>query len=261
MAARRSTSPQRRVDDVGLRSRLDAYLVTGFATKDWLSNMILAVKTVAAGAEFIPAPYIRAAFGTVIILLETVDKMRKNRDDVKNLCASIVEIVFLLQNGISTHDQLVNPHLMGLCEDFISFLHILQNGLEKLIQTQAGFRGRFKELLRATTIGDQIERYRIRINELRSNFLLVATIDTNVTVARIQKSVFAPQETRQSSQFRHVALGDINLLYENAMNNKVHRIKIFTARISGETSTMTVAKYEDEDEKWKHDLALYSRLR
>jgi hypothetical protein len=35
--------------------------------------MILAVRTVAAGAEFIPLPYIRAAFGTVVIFLETVD--------------------------------------------------------------------------------------------------------------------------------------------------------------------------------------------
>lgn len=47
--------------------------MAGSATHDWLANMVLGVKTIAAGAEFIPVPYIRAAFGTVVIFLETVD--------------------------------------------------------------------------------------------------------------------------------------------------------------------------------------------
>ncbi|KAJ7744120.1 hypothetical protein B0H16DRAFT_1463343 [Mycena metata] len=51
-------------------------------------------------------------------------------------------------------------------------------------------------------------------------------------------------------QFRHVALGDINLLYETSISSKVYKIKIFVARISGEPSPMTVVKYEDGDEVW-----------
>jgi hypothetical protein len=47
--------------------------MSGSAAQDWLANMILTVKTIAAGAEFTPVPYIRAAFCTVVILLETVD--------------------------------------------------------------------------------------------------------------------------------------------------------------------------------------------
>jgi hypothetical protein len=43
-------------------------------------------------------------------------------------------------------------------------------------------------------------------------------------------------------------LGDINLLYETAMSSKVKKVKVFTARISGEPSSMTVVKYEDENE-------------
>jgi hypothetical protein len=62
-----------------LRVPLDARLVAGSVTKDWLAHMILAVKTVAAGADFIPVPYIRAAFGTVVILLETVDVRQYSR--------------------------------------------------------------------------------------------------------------------------------------------------------------------------------------
>jgi hypothetical protein len=65
MSIRRSTPP--------LRDALDLPPLVGSATQDWLGHMILAVKTIAAGAEFIPVPYIRAACSTVVILLETVD--------------------------------------------------------------------------------------------------------------------------------------------------------------------------------------------
>ncbi|KAJ7723711.1 hypothetical protein B0H14DRAFT_3622186 [Mycena olivaceomarginata] len=141
---------------------------------------------------------------------------------------------------------------MRLCEDFIAFLRILQTGLEKVIRNQVGFGGRFKEFLRATTLADQIVRYRNRINELRSNFLLVATIDTNLSVTRIQKSVDASEEERPIAhidQFRRVAVGEINLLYETAVSSKVYKVKVFAARISGDSALMTVAKYEDESEE------------
>ncbi|KAF8156375.1 hypothetical protein K438DRAFT_1986798 [Mycena galopus ATCC 62051] len=74
---------------------------------------------------------------------------------------------------------------------------------------------------------------------------LVATIDTNLKVTSILSRLPAPEN---ALQFRHIALGDINLLYEAAMSSKVHKIKVFTARIAGEPSLMTVAKYEHENE-------------
>ncbi|KAJ7895214.1 hypothetical protein B0H14DRAFT_2681616 [Mycena olivaceomarginata] len=243
---------------------LDLPLMAGSVSQDWLAHMILTVKTIAAGAEFVPVPYIRAAFGTVVILLETVDKMKKNRDDLLDLCESLVEIVRLLQAEISAHGQVAGVRFMGLCKDFTSFVHMLQTQLEMVLRNRGGLRGRFKEFLGATTVADQIVRYRNRVNELRSNFLLIAAIDTNLTLAQIQKDVTAAQESSPIThihQFRRVAVGDINLLYETAMSSKVYKVKVFTARISGESSLMTVAKYEDENERWKSDLELYSRLR
>jgi hypothetical protein len=43
-------------------------------------------------------------------------------------------------------------------------------------------------------------------------------------------------------------MGDVNLLYETAIENKIRRIKIFKAQIVGESSAMTVAKYENDQE-------------
>lgn len=53
-----------------------------------------------------------------------------------------------------------------------SFLRVVQTELEGLAQGRVGLRGRFKEFLRATSIADQIDRYKTRVNELRSNFLV-----------------------------------------------------------------------------------------
>ncbi|KAJ7219602.1 hypothetical protein C8J57DRAFT_1254476 [Mycena rebaudengoi] len=62
------------------------------------------------------------------------------------------------------------------------------------------------------------------------------------TIAR--RALFSATGLRR---FRHVALGNINLLYETAPSSEVCKVKVFTARISGEQSPMTVATYEDED--------------
>ncbi|KAJ7107485.1 hypothetical protein C8R44DRAFT_885484 [Mycena epipterygia] len=62
----------------------------------------------AAGADFTGLPCIGATLGTVLIVLQTVDKLYKNRDDVKDLCASIVEIVFILR------DKFQHTELLGL---------------------------------------------------------------------------------------------------------------------------------------------------
>ncbi|KAJ7364405.1 hypothetical protein DFH08DRAFT_1016759 [Mycena albidolilacea] len=230
---------------------LDYPLAVGSAAQEWLAHMILAVKTIAAGAEFIPVPYIRTACGTVVILLETVDRMKKNRNDLLDLCESIVEIVRLLQAEVSAHGNVAGTQCTWLISFAVSFLCMLQTQLERVVRNQVGFRGRLKEFLRATTIADQIEQYRNRINELRSNFLITTMIDTNLSVARIRQSMTAVHEIPpipRIHQFRRVAVGDINLLYETAVSSKVYKVKVFTARISGETTLMTVAKYEDENE-------------
>lgn len=77
MSTGRNVSPLSATGEMGLPIPLHAQLRGGSAAMDWLAPMILAVRTVAAGAEFIPLPYIRAAFGTVVVFLETVDVGRR----------------------------------------------------------------------------------------------------------------------------------------------------------------------------------------
>jgi hypothetical protein len=43
------------------------------ANSDWLASSLTTAKMVAAGAECIPFPYVKGAFGIVVVILETVE--------------------------------------------------------------------------------------------------------------------------------------------------------------------------------------------
>ncbi|KAJ7331027.1 hypothetical protein DFH08DRAFT_966765 [Mycena albidolilacea] len=223
--------------------------------------MLLTAKTFAAGAECVPIPCVRAAFGLLVIFLETVNTMQRNREDLKDLCGNAVEIVTILQGEMSAHGETALPRLIGLVENFISLVQLLQNALEKMLHKRNGLRGRLFEILQASAIAEDIVRYKIRIQELRSNLLLMTAINTNLNIVGIHKIVTASRSSPSTPGFRDVAVGDIKLLYQTAMRSETHKVKIFIARISGEPSPMTVAQYEDDMEGWKNAFHLYSSFR
>ncbi|KAJ7804644.1 hypothetical protein B0H14DRAFT_2883501 [Mycena olivaceomarginata] len=214
--------------------------LTTSSSNGWLAEMLLTAKTIAAGAECVPIPCVRAAFGLLVIFLETVNTMQRNREDLKDLCGNAVEIVTILQGEMSAHGETALPRLFGLVENFISLT--LRN-------------------LQASAIAEDIVRYKIRIQELRSNLLLMTAINTNLNIVGIHKIVTASRSSPSTPGFRDVAVGDINLLYQTAMRSETHKVKIFIARISGEPSPMTVAQYEDDMEGWKNAFHLYSSFR
>ncbi|KAJ7713983.1 hypothetical protein B0H16DRAFT_1619626 [Mycena metata] len=248
---------------------LETLLVARSKSSNWLAQTIQAVRMIAAGADFIPLPYITAALGAVVVLLQMVDNIKKNRDDLRDLCASTVEIVLILRNEVWVNGKTTAPRFYCLSyyrlskwlisQRLVSLLSVVRTGLEKLIESRRGIRGRLKEFVGATSIADQIQHYKTRVNDLRSNFLLLATLKTHRQVSSIYTNMGPVHRFR--THFRHVAFGDINLLYETSTPSKAYKIKVFAARVWGEASLMTVVKYEDGDENWKQDLELYSRFR
>ncbi|KAJ6607831.1 hypothetical protein B0H10DRAFT_538833 [Mycena sp. CBHHK59/15] len=98
---------------------------------DWLANFILTAKTITAAAELLPFPYVKGVFGAVVPILEAVQKVAKNQDDFKDLCASIVEIVTMLQEDISRHGDVAASRLKQLCEKLQSLLHAFSRDLGK----------------------------------------------------------------------------------------------------------------------------------
>ncbi|KAJ7260249.1 hypothetical protein C8J57DRAFT_1471841 [Mycena rebaudengoi] len=140
---------------------------------DRLANLILTSKTVVAAAELLPFPYLKGALGPVIPILEAVQKMAKNREDFTELCASIVEIITLLQEEISRHGADAASRLTQFCDQLKNLLQEIEQGVGKLHKSEKrGFRTRFTEFGRSTSIADQLNKYKSRVHQLQLNFMV-----------------------------------------------------------------------------------------
>ncbi|KAJ6503124.1 hypothetical protein DFH09DRAFT_1289487 [Mycena vulgaris] len=165
---------------------------------DWLAASLTTAKLIAAGAECIPFPYVKGVFGTVVVILETVEKVKRNRDDLKELCGNIVEIIKIIQDQLVAHGDTGALKFKGLCENLASVLDGVLQSIKPLPTESRGLSGRFKEVIKLGSTADKIAGYRMRIQELRSNFVvyifpfcntfgssileLMAAIDTNLQV-------------------------------------------------------------------------------
>ncbi|KAJ6543183.1 hypothetical protein B0H10DRAFT_2181414 [Mycena sp. CBHHK59/15] len=168
----------------------DPSTTSNSTSPDWLANFILTAKTITAAAELLPFPYVKGVFGAVVPILEAVQKVVKNQDDFKDLCASIVEIVTMLQEDISRHGDVAASRLKQLCEKLQSLLHDIQQGLGKIQKSQRkGLRSRLKEFTRSSSIGDELLVYKARLNELRTNFTLLAAMNADLNVTKLSSFV------------------------------------------------------------------------
>ncbi|KAJ7041772.1 hypothetical protein C8F04DRAFT_1230233 [Mycena alexandri] len=149
---------------------------------DWLGPAILTAKTITAAAECAPFPYIKGVSGTVLVLLETVQKVKRNREDLKELCTSTTEIVTILHDQIVTHGNTAAVKFKALCEELESYLEAVVLVIQNLQDQSKGFRGRVKEFVKSSSITDDIAGYQQKIQGLCSKLKLVAAINTNLTV-------------------------------------------------------------------------------
>ncbi|KAJ7875950.1 hypothetical protein B0H13DRAFT_2279658 [Mycena leptocephala] len=156
---------------------------------DWLAPTIVAAKMITAAGECLPFPYVKGAFGMVVILLETVEKAKKNRDDLKELCTTAMEIMYILQDQISLHGDTGAVKLKGLCKDFERFLEDVIHGVEEMRKKPQGFRAHIKEFVKSSSIQDKIAEYQKNIQEICSRLKLLAAIDTNFQVHKINATL------------------------------------------------------------------------
>ncbi|KAJ7021176.1 hypothetical protein C8F04DRAFT_1195780 [Mycena alexandri] len=82
---------------------------------DWLWTSLLAARTLTAAAESFP--YLKGVFGIIVILLETIETVKKNREDLKELCRNVMEIVTIVREQISLHGDTAAVKFKGLCGD------------------------------------------------------------------------------------------------------------------------------------------------
>ncbi|KAJ7654227.1 hypothetical protein B0H17DRAFT_1214439 [Mycena rosella] len=155
------------------------------SSADWLEISLLTARTITAAAECAPFPYIKGAFGTAVIFLETVEKVKKNREDWKDLCEITTNIITIVRNQIREQGDSGATRFKELCEDLEKFLSEVHDTVQLLQKEPKGFRGRFKEVVKLRSTADEISKYGNRIRELRLNFMLAATMEMNFHLAKV----------------------------------------------------------------------------
>ncbi|KAJ7714255.1 hypothetical protein B0H16DRAFT_1742734 [Mycena metata] len=153
---------------------------------DWLAPAILTAKTITAAAECAPFPYIKGVSGTVLILLETVVTVKKNREDLEELCNSSTEIITILHDQITAHGNTAAVKFNGLCEELESYLEAVILAIRNLQDQSRGLRGQVKEFLKSSNLTDEIAGYQKQIQGL------MAIVETNFKVDEIHVIITAP---------------------------------------------------------------------
>ncbi|KAJ7485741.1 hypothetical protein FB451DRAFT_1363568 [Mycena latifolia] len=165
----------------------------------WLPVLIFNAKAITAAAEALPFPYVKGVFGMAVFLLETVEKVQKNRDDMKELCADTVDIITVIRDRISFHRDTAALQFKAQCEGLEGVLKDVVEVVQQRQMKPRGFSARFKDIVKSSSLSDEISKFRERIREVRSNFMLMTTIDTNFGVQKvftfISPDMLVPQVT------------------------------------------------------------------
>ncbi|KAJ7115203.1 P-loop containing nucleoside triphosphate hydrolase protein, partial [Mycena epipterygia] len=104
---------------------------------------------------------------------------------MKELCADTVDIITVVRDQISAHGDTAAIKFKGQCEELERFLHDVVETVNQLQIKPRGFGAHIKEVIKANNTIDDISRVWTRIHELRSNFMLMATMDTNFQVQKV----------------------------------------------------------------------------
>ncbi|KAJ6524942.1 hypothetical protein B0H19DRAFT_1085065 [Mycena capillaripes] len=142
------------------------------SSSDWIGPSLLAAKAITAGAECAPFPYIRGVFGLAVVILETVEKVKKNRQDLKEVCGDILEIIKIVRGQILVHGETAATTFKGLCEDLEGCLKEVLQAVEQLNNKPHNLRERFKEVIKLNDTADKIAGYQNRLRNLRLNFVV-----------------------------------------------------------------------------------------
>ncbi|KAJ7289418.1 hypothetical protein C8J57DRAFT_431685 [Mycena rebaudengoi] len=222
-------------------------------SSDWLANLILTAKTITAAAECLPFPYLKGALGPVIPILEAVQKMTKNRDDFEELCESIVSTVKVLQEKISRHGVAATTSLQELCEELERLLDEIQL---KVGQIQKGQKkrvlGLLKEFSKSTSVGDELARYKTRLEKLRSDFILMSVAQLNISASVLVTQAPPPPVTTvcpPPSQMFHGRRDILDKMHTYFSQDIGRRHVSLLHGLGGAGKTQICLKFMDETDK------------
>ncbi|KAJ7474348.1 hypothetical protein FB451DRAFT_1398326 [Mycena latifolia] len=146
---------------------------------EWLEPLLVAAKAGVAAGETCPIPYIKGAFSIVVLLLETVQKMKKNRDALKDLCDNTVKLMDIIQHQIVSRQGTAAGKLIELCKEFENLMKDILQGVKQMQARAENTRGKLREFFKSDTIAEQVSGYEKKIKTFLDHIQLVANLDNN----------------------------------------------------------------------------------
>ncbi|KAJ7914784.1 putative kinesin [Mycena leptocephala] len=168
---------------------------------DWLSHCIHIAKILKEAADLIPVSYVKGAIGTVVILLETVEKVKQNRKDLRELCENTTRIVVYLGEQLASQQDTTGMKLKDMCEELERDLQGVIVAIGKL-RGSRGLSGQVKEFFKARSITDKIAGYQRRIQAKCETLKLTSIVDIDFKVAEIQTAILDMQADVHDMRFQ-----------------------------------------------------------
>ncbi|KAJ7921572.1 hypothetical protein B0H13DRAFT_2415300 [Mycena leptocephala] len=167
-------------------------LKSSSSRSDWLSHCIHIAKILKEAADLVPVTYVKGAIGTVVILLETVEKVKQNREDLQELCENTTRIAVYLGEQLASRQNTTAVRLKDMCEELERDLQGVIAAITKLPGSR-GLRGQVKEFFTARSITDKITGYQRSIQAKCETLKLTSIVDIDFKVAEIQTAIFDMQ--------------------------------------------------------------------
>ncbi|KAJ7348124.1 hypothetical protein DFH08DRAFT_779415 [Mycena albidolilacea] len=169
--------------------------VSGETRSEWLGPLLVAARAGAAVGESSPVPYVKGAFAIVVLILETVQKMKKNQDSLKELCDNTVKLMDIIQHQILSRQGMPVNKLMGLCQEFENLMKDVMKKIEQIQGRDEGTRSKVREFFKSDTIMEQINGLEKKIQTFLNHIQLVASLDNNFQLHMIAASSILPAST------------------------------------------------------------------
>ncbi|KAJ7140576.1 hypothetical protein C8R43DRAFT_590015 [Mycena crocata] len=155
--------------------------------KTWLGTAIDALKVAAAIGSGSPVGIVSAVLDTVVLLLETIERVQRNMQELVEIAESIVSLMQLVLDEAKAKAD-GESRLEVMCRELNSYLEDILNSVTE----QLGKRdvaGWFANYAKSHNIRDVIETYRNKIYNMRADITLAATMDVRGHVVSIDRAV------------------------------------------------------------------------
>jgi hypothetical protein len=170
---------------------------------DWTDRLLrLARASSGLGDLALFAP-LHMVSGNIIAILEIIQRVSRNKDDLKILAESIVAIIVIVRDRVLAHGESVLPRCSTLCNDLNQYLDTI---VVDIRQYERNHGTGFSQYVRSTHIRDVIDMHTRRVQELRANFMIAAAIDSQFQLSSVHDQVAALYSTALELRREVVAL-------------------------------------------------------